>query len=690
MTSELIQWSFALAAAVFAAIAVHRAQLDFSNIRARAFVTALGMTAVYALAMATHGRVSPILAHFRDFSWLTFLYLLWRRGADNHPVATVRGLYFVLATLLTVQIFSSIATLGGDNLGEPAKAAFSAVMLVRLLFGVGALVLVHNLYASTTADGQDRLRLPLTGIAALWLFDLNLHSSAWLAQSWPTDISNLGGLAMLVAALPIAIPPQENRSWGLQLSRTAAIQSASVLTVFVCIIGIVVGTQLLELLGGRLASEGKVAFLFVSLLSALVLLPSQSFRAWLRVKVSKHLFRHRYDYRVEWLRFTNTLGQLDRQDVPLGERMVKAVADVMGAPAGLLLAPDGQGGLVVRSRWNAGTSEMVLLTSSQELAEWMNRTKRVIELDLVRNGEGTEEEERALPDWIIARSESWLLIPLIHFDHLEGIVVLNRPDTGRRLDWEDFDLLRVAGRQAASYLAEAHGQEALSDSRRFEEFNRRFAFIMHDIKNLVSQLGLVARNAERHADNPEFRADMVVTLHESTARMNKMLARLSHHSKGKSEPPQPVDLAAIARDLVTMRKHQHPLVFGGLPSLWAMVDRGRLEQAMTHLIQNAIDASPPTEPVTINVVSSGEHACLEVIDRGHGMSSSFIAEELFRPFTSTKEGGFGIGTFEAKALILEMGGKLRVRSAPGAGSTFTVELAHAAENERGEMEQVAA
>ena len=89
-----------------------------------------------------------------------------------------------------------------------------------------------------------------------------------------------------------------------------------------------------------------------------------------------------------------------------------------------------------------------------------------------------------------------------------------RPSAGA-LDWEDFDLFRTAGIQAASYIAEARSQQALADAQRFDEFNRRFAFIMHDIKNLVSQLSLVARNAERHADNPEFRADMIATLQSS-------------------------------------------------------------------------------------------------------------------------------------------------------------------------------
>ena len=56
------------------------------------------------------------------------------------------------------------------------------------------------------------------------------------------------------------------------------------------------------------------------------------------------------------------------------------------------------------------------------------------------------------------------------------------------------------------------------------------------------------------------------------------------------------------------------------------------------------------------------------------MSAAFIRNSLFRPFVSTNGGGFGIGTAEAKALIEDMGGKLRVSSIEGRGSTFTIEL----------------
>src|SRR5205823_3993400 len=136
----------------------------------------------------------------------------------------------------------------------------------------------------------------------------------------------------------------------------------------------------------------------------------------------------------------------------------------------------------------------------------------------------------AVPVWMLAERGIWAGIPLLHHQRLTGVVLLGAPEYRRALDWEDFDLLRTAGKQAASSLAEALGQEALADAQRFEEFNRRFAFIVHDVKNLVSQLSLLSRNAERHADNPEFRADMIATLKGSVGKMNELLARLAPHS----------------------------------------------------------------------------------------------------------------------------------------------------------------
>src|SRR3546814_5509163 len=99
----------------------------------------------------------------------------------------------------------------------------------------------------------------------------------------------------------------------------------------------------------------------------------------------------------------------------------------------------------------------------------------IIELDQER-GKHQNGGQLGLPSWMIEENRAWALVPLIHFERLAGAVLLARPLVGRELDWEDLDMLRVVGRQVASYISEAQGQEALSEAQRFEEFNRRFAF----------------------------------------------------------------------------------------------------------------------------------------------------------------------------------------------------------------------
>jgi putative PEP-CTERM system histidine kinase len=295
-----------------------------------------------------------------------------------------------------------------------------------------------------------------------------------------------------------------------------------------------------------------------------------------------------------------------------------------------------------------------------------------------------EDKALGVPRWLLDEPCAWAGIPLLHHQRLVGLVVLAAPEYQRQLDWEDLDLLRTAGHQAASSLAEALGQEALSEAQRFEEFNRRFAFILHDIKNLVSQLSLLARNAERHADNPDFRADMVATLKSSVGKMNELLARLSPQASGRvqrveAQPLRPVLVAAIAA-----KRRDREVSLLGDAGIEALVDANALEQAVGHLLQNALDASSG-EPVTIRVARDGGTVSIAVADKGVGMDGDFIRNRLFQPFASTKPGGFGIGAFEARSLVAAMGGRISVDSRPGRGTTFTILLpapAAAAEPER--------
>jgi len=67
-------------------------------------------------------------------------------------------------------------------------------------------------------------------------------------------------------------------------------------------------------------------------------------------------------------------------------------------------------------------------------------------------------------------------------------------------------------------------------------------------------------------------------------------------------------------------------------------------------------------------------AVIEIEDSGHGMSEQFIREKLFTPFESTKTAGMGIGVFESREYVEEIGGKLHVSSEVSKGTIFTVML----------------
>ena len=69
---------------------------------------------------------------------------------------------------------------------------------------------------------------------------------------------------------------------------------------------------------------------------------------------------------------------------------------------------------------------------------------------------------------------------------------------------------------------------------------------------------------------------------------------------------------------------------------------------------------------------------VEVIDSGRGMSPEFLSTRLFRPFDTSKPGGFGIGAYEAREMVRAMGGRLDVESREGVGTRFVIRLPRAA------------
>ncbi|HEX5259039.1 MAG TPA: XrtA/PEP-CTERM system histidine kinase PrsK, partial [Sphingomicrobium sp.] len=531
MDSLIAFWSHALAAALFAALMLWRLGDAARQPAQRLLAGAFGLTACWAwLTAVIPGE--PIVGYAesaRNLLWISLLYSLSTASEEReHGLKLVYG---AVAAVIGMQLIADTL-----QLVSPSDPIGQTSLILRITTAAGALVLVHNVYGQAAPASRSHIRLATLGLALIWIYDLNLYTIAYLGSATAQRLTEWRGLAVALTAPLFAFASRDRTGMRIRLSRAATFQSLSLLAI--CAYFALMAILATALRGSSVdwSAALMIAVLAVMTVAAMVLLPSARARGWIKVKLAKHLFEHRYDYRTEWLRFTETLGRAGADAPPLTERIVKAFADVIDAPGGLLLVADG-GALTVAAGWNwPGSSPPPI--GLQDLRE-IEASGRILEFEALRSWGSAAEKALPLTDWVIGDESAWVGVPLLHQRRLVGLVVLAAPEYRRPLDWEDFDLLRTAGNQAASSLAEAIGQEALANAHRFEEFNRRFAFILHDIKNLVSQLSLLARNAERHADNPEFRADMVATLQSSVGKMNELLARLAPHSPARVQRVEP-------------------------------------------------------------------------------------------------------------------------------------------------------
>ena len=243
-----------------------------------------------------------------------------------------------------------------------------------------------------------------------------------------------------------------------------------------------------------------------------------------------------------------------------------------------------------------------------------------------------------------------------------------------KLNWEDYDLLKLIANQSAQSLYLSEAERTLRASQQFQAFNQVSAFVAHDIKTVTAQLKLLHRNAQVHGPNPEFFEDLVDTLAHSVERMEKLQGQLREVEKPVSAA---VPLAQLLAGLeANFRNHSPQPQFRDETTIPTPVsDPDRLASALTHLISNAIDATDAKGTVTVRCSEEGRWLVIEVEDTGAGMSQSFIRNDLFEPFASTKGlTGMGLGAYQAREYVRNLGGDLEVRSRVGEGSCFTVRL----------------
>ncbi|MBA3997502.1 MAG: PEP-CTERM system histidine kinase PrsK [Candidatus Accumulibacter sp.] len=688
--ATITAWSYGLAAFIYAAFALYLAAGWRSGARSRALSVAVALCALWGAAGVAFALwenavflAGSLLADVLRFGgWYFFLLTLLRpEPADAaSPAGLPKNLRWLAGGAVALVAGGVVAQLlSALGVAVPGGAQRLA-LLASLAMAVFALALIEQLFRNVASDSLWSIKPLCLGLGGAFLFDLYLYSDALLFNRIDVDAFSIRGFAHALVVPLVAVSTVRSRDWKTRivLSQRAALQSATLVMVGVYLLFMAAAGYYVRYFGGDWGRAFQLALLFAALLILGVLAVSGSMRAKLRVLVGKHFFSYRYDYREEWLRFTQALSAQDGFS-EMGAHVVRGLADMVESPAGALWLKDPSGRFFAQAAcWNLPLSSATE-DAGGELCRFLIESGWVINLEEYRSLP-RRYDRLDLPRWLVEVPNAWLVVPLATGSELIGFVVLATARTRIDVNWEVNDLLKTAGRQAGAFLGQMQASDALLEARKFDAFNRMSAFVVHDLKNIVAQLSLMLKNAERHRDNPEFQQDMLMTVEHSVERMRQLMMQLREGAT-PVDSPRGIDLGDVIRRVQTAKAGQgrdvEVEVGPGVEAGERVVAKGhedRVERVIGHVVQNALDATERGGRVWVRLERHDGHARVEVGDTGCGMTTEFLRERLFKPFQTTKPAGMGIGAYESFQYVHELGGKVSVDSALDVGTRVSLLL----------------
>ena len=621
-------------------------------------VTAIwaGLAAIWPAAADILGPADLV----RGLAWFGFVYFLYhdaRLGRPGHEFGfAAAGLMVAGLGLLSLVLHPTPGVLG---------TVFSFGIVSRLGLAIAELLLIENLYLNLPEESRWHVALPSVLLGGLACFDIVLCADLVLNHVQSPTLLAARTVGMIGIAPLLIVASGRGRRWRgqVRLSRTAVFHSATLVLSGGVLLGLAAAGQVFRYLNGTWSWFVEASVAFAALITVGLLLTSASARSRLHRLVVDHFFAERYDYRRQWLACIRTLSD-EEGDVQsaLPIRAIRTIASVVDSPAGVLLLRAGdQGAFAWAGSWNMSATDAV--APDHKVVAEMRGGRWIAVLDGVYDAP------------LDGLGPVWLAVPLLKGSALIGFVLTAPPRAPFPLEQEVFDLLRIVAQEVATYIAEQRATQTLLQTRELHDYSKRFAFVAHDIKNVSSQLALVLTNAQQHIANPEFQKDMLETVSSSVRKITALLERLERPEVDRA----PGALAPVARleALVAtyrrVRKASLTLEHDGSTGTVAM-GMDAFETAVTHLINNAVEAGGGASPIVVRVRHEARQVIVDVADLGPGMTAEFVRDKLFQPFSTSKAGGSGIGAYQARDLVREAGGELVVTTAPGAGTTMRLLL----------------
>lgn len=608
-------------------------------------------------------------------SWIFGILQQLKYSNQNRKVQRGPFLLLHILWILAGIVFVIILPTLIDNKNQAYKLYVWSSLLLTIL----CIVAVEQLFRNSPHNRINKVYS--LGLAGILLYDLYLFSYALLfgqldAEIWRARGAVNGASAIFLSFALLAVSsqnyPQQNR---VTISRPMAFYTTGLTTAGFFLALMAAGGYYIKLYGGDWGTVIQVTLIFSALISIAVMFLSESARANLSVYIDKHFFVHKYDYRSQWLSLIHHLTSSPEDNEDPHQKALKAIMDVVKCSGGMLWMDNQFGRFIPVATLNMNFPRQECEEpSGSEFCTILREQEWVFSPSAASDHELSNFNEY-LPEWSKEIGDLWLIIPMLVDSELIGFVLLSSPPTEFALTWEDLDLFKTVGREVANYVSRNEAAELLAQSKQFDAYNKLSAFVMHDLKNLIAQQALVVENAAKHKENPDFIDDMIRTIDNSVQRMSNLLKKLQQTQPSSGRPLELKNI--IVNSVKKCQDRMPPPTLRIIEdSLKVVADEDNLEMIVTHIIKNAQEATASDGYVDVTLRSEdGNQAIVEVEDNGCGMDSDFLKNRLFRPFDTTKSGkGMGIGVYQTREFIRNLGGDVLVKSEPGVGTTFTIRI----------------
>ncbi|MDH5611243.1 MAG: PEP-CTERM system histidine kinase PrsK [Gammaproteobacteria bacterium] len=611
-------------------------------------------------------QIYQVFEVMRYMAWYIFLLKLF-----DVAVSHGSGYQRFIRWALPLSVCFAVLVMLSETYVEPGLSVLS--ITGHVIMALIGLAIIEQLFRNTSVRHRWAIKYLFIGAGFIFAFDFYFYTDALLFRGIDADLWEARGIINVVVVPLLAISAVRNKSWSLNIfvSRDIVLNTTAIFVGGVYLLVMAGAGYYLREFGGSWSRIGQVLIISLSVVLLASVLSSSMLRAKIKVFLSKHFYKNKYDYRIEWLGLTEKLSS-KAQSKERYKVVIEALANIIDARAGLLWISDGKDGYKNVAAWQTILIDEVEPVNGSLVSFFQSKgfIINISELDLHPD----EYEGLVLPEWLAGVRQPWLVLPLQGLESLMGFIVLANPLIIRPINWEDRDLLMTVGKQVSSYLTVLMTSDELAEAKQFEVFTRLSAYMVHDLKNVVSELEMISSNSKKHMGNPEFIEDAFDTVENAAGDIKRLLEQL-RNKQAQVEKKSIINLAVLLQEVVNNKqgKYPQPHLKIACETCAVAVEKNRLINVLAHLIDNAQQATEDDGYIDVTVLNNETMCIVEIKDNGHGMDADFIRDRLFKPFDTTKgNAGMGIGMYESKEYMQQLGGDIRVKSEAGKGTTISL------------------